>query len=494
MHISYRDTTNQDLKYATNSSGSWITSTIDSTYTTGWDTSIAIDSNNKVHISYKSETNGDLRYATNVSGSWVTSTIDANGWDGAFSSIGIDSNDKVHIAYYDQSSNKLEYATNVSGLWTIIAIDYVGDGWAGTCSLAIDSNDKVHISYYNLDSADLKYATNVSGLWSTYTIDSTGNVGATNSIAIDLNNKVHIVHQDSTNMIKYITNASGSWVTNIIDSGGLGWNRNLALDLYDNVHISYKDTITKDLKYATNAPLCTDSDNDGYYAEGGACGPVDCDDNNSSVFPSANDSQCDGIDNNCDGQIDEGYVPTPTTCGIGACQASGNLICQNGSIVDTCTPSTPGTEGPYGNPTCSDTIDNDCDGTTDSADSNCQAVDLIETSVSNPPATATIGSSFQVSDTVKNQGNITSGASTTRYYLSIDKRKDTTDKRLTGSRAVPALNPGATSRGRVNVTIPITTPAGTYYLLACADDTNTVAESNERNNCKASSTTVQVTP
>ena len=61
VHISYRDTSNQDLKYATNSSGSWIQSTIDSSGTTGWDTSIAIGLSNIVHISYKSESGGDLK-------------------------------------------------------------------------------------------------------------------------------------------------------------------------------------------------------------------------------------------------------------------------------------------------------------------------------------------------------------------------------------------------------------------------------------------------
>ena len=29
----------------------------------------------------------------------------------------------------------------------------------------------------------------------------------------------------------------------------------------------------------------------------------DCDDNNPTVFPGANDSVCDGIDNNCDGVV-----------------------------------------------------------------------------------------------------------------------------------------------------------------------------------------------
>lgn len=33
---------------------------------------------------------------------------------------------------------------------------------------------------------------------------------------------------------------------------------------------------------------------------------------------------------------------------------------------------------------------------------------------------------------------------------------------------------------------------GSYYLIACADNTTTVTESDETNNCLASTTTVQV--
>ncbi len=43
------------------------------------DTSIAIDSNDDVHISYRDATNGDLKYATDKSGSWVTTSIDTSG-------------------------------------------------------------------------------------------------------------------------------------------------------------------------------------------------------------------------------------------------------------------------------------------------------------------------------------------------------------------------------------------------------------------------------
>ncbi len=47
-----------------------------------------------------------------------------------------------------------------------------------------------------------------------------------------------------------------------------------------------------------------DEDGDGY----GTCGaPADCKDNDPNVFP-GNIEQCDGIDNNCDGEVDEGCV------------------------------------------------------------------------------------------------------------------------------------------------------------------------------------------
>jgi len=42
--ISYYDVTNRDLKYASKSSGSWVTTTIDSTGEVGFYTSIVIDS------------------------------------------------------------------------------------------------------------------------------------------------------------------------------------------------------------------------------------------------------------------------------------------------------------------------------------------------------------------------------------------------------------------------------------------------------------------
>jgi hypothetical protein len=123
-----------------------------------------------------------------------------------------------------------------------------------------------------------------------------------------------------------------------------------------------------------------------------------------------------------------------------------------------------------------------------------RAPDLIESAVSNPPANASPGGSFSVTDTARNQGNANAGASTTRYYFSLNTTKGGGDIRLTGIRAVPGLAPAGDSTGTVTVTIPNTTPGGQYFLLACADDRKKVVESDEANQCKASATTVTVTP
>jgi len=75
--------------------------------------------------------------------------------------------------------------------------------------------------------------------------------------------------------------------------------------------------------------------------------------------PGSGDATCDGFDNDCNGSVDDGYVPTPTSCGVGACGATGATSCVGGAVQDSCAPGTPADDE-----TC-DGEDNDCDGETD---------------------------------------------------------------------------------------------------------------------------------
>ena len=101
------------------------------------------------------------------------------------------------------------------------------------------------------------------------------------------------------------------------------------------------------------------------------------------------------------------------------------------------------------------------------------------------PATAAPGTAISVSDITKNQGVGNAAPSTTRFYLSTNTLFDASDV-VVGARAVPLLGDGASSSVTTSLTLPTTTATGTYYILAVADAANTVAESIETNNTRAS--------
>lgn len=120
--------------------------------------------------------------------------------------------------------------------------------------------------------------------------------------------------------------------------------------------------------------------------------------------------------------------------------------------------------------------------------------DFAEIAVTDPPAFAQSGNSFTVTEVVQNQGFVMAGASTSRYYLSHDTVYDPSDTLLIGSRAVPPLEPGDISIGPATVMIPPGAAAGTYFLLACANDDHLLADGNSSNNCTASNMHVTVGP
>ena len=106
--------------------------------------------------------------------------------------------------------------------------------------------------------------------------------------------------------------------------------------------------------------------------------------------------------------------------------------------------------------------------------------------VSEPPGSAVRGARFAVTDTVVNAGNASAGSSRTRYYLSVAGTRAAGDILLGSTRLVQTLATGAQSQGTVTVVVPSNTPFGTYRLLACADDTFVIAETDEADNCAAS--------
>jgi hypothetical protein len=116
VHACYNDgeAPDLDLKYATNVSGSWFAIPVDSVGEYGGHGSIAVDSSDDVHLSYaafdSSAQSVDLKHATNASGSWVASTVDSSGDAVGWStSIALDSLNRVHVSYFAFMDYQIKY-------------------------------------------------------------------------------------------------------------------------------------------------------------------------------------------------------------------------------------------------------------------------------------------------------------------------------------------------------------------------------------------------
>ena len=86
-----------------------------------------------------------------------------------------------------------------------------------------------------------------------------------------------------------------------------------------------------------------------------------------------------------------------------------------------------------------------------------------------------------IKESTINIGTTAAPKSKTRYYLSIDQKVDPDDYVL-HNRDVPPLAPNQMDEYSIDIPFP-DLQSGNYWLIACADADNEIAELNEDNNC-----------
>jgi fibronectin type 3 domain-containing protein len=168
---------------------------------------------------------------------------------------------------------------------------------------------------------------------------------------------VYVAHDDQINK-------KPSWLTSFTDTGNDLVTTDTALSIFANNFLAGTITLGGNegkgnrsmytviiVKYDDSGG-CTDNDGDGWCIEDG-----DCDDNNPNTYLGATEF-CDGIDNNCDGVIDEG-------CSGGCTDNDGDGWCiEDGDCDDNDRHVNPGhndSGGRWGK----DGVDNDCNGIID---------------------------------------------------------------------------------------------------------------------------------
>jgi subtilase family serine protease len=108
------------------------------------------------------------------------------------------------------------------------------------------------------------------------------------------------------------------------------------------------------------------------------------------------------------------------------------------------------------------------------------------------PSRASAGATIAITDTTRNIG-APAPATRTAVFLSADRERGDGDI-LLGVRAVPALGHDEDSQGTLEVTLPPTLAAGTWFLIARADRGNRVDEFSESNNASARAITIGPAP
>jgi subtilisin family serine protease/subtilase family serine protease len=109
------------------------------------------------------------------------------------------------------------------------------------------------------------------------------------------------------------------------------------------------------------------------------------------------------------------------------------------------------------------------------------------------PSSAVAGTDITANDTTKNQGGDISPPSLTRYYLSSNTTLDATDLPI-GTRPVASLPEGQSDAGSTLLSIPSSTTAGTYFIIAKGDGENAIGESLESNNTRLKSISISAAP
>ncbi len=224
--------------------------------------------------------------------------------------------------------------------------------------------------------------------------------------------------------------APGYTVATLVDNGVDGFGR-VGGEGYTSLPVGEDHIVTGSFKKDRGTDCESNADcESGFCSDGVCCDSVcagQCQQCNSAgslgtcalvTTPAGNgtaDAICDGVDDDCDGAADDGYVRVTTTCGVGVCAGTtGQSTCIAGvedRFVGTCNPLT---NPAYSSTESCDARDNNCNGLTDDNGAGGSICPMLDTRINTKPQplTALTTATFTFVDPIT--------ASNVRFECSLD--------------------------------------------------------------------------
>ncbi|MFP6872503.1 MAG: BACON domain-containing carbohydrate-binding protein [Verrucomicrobiales bacterium] len=285
--ISYYDSTNRNLKFASFNGTKWSTETVDDSGSVGNHSSLGIASNGTPDISYQDLSSGNLKFAFFDGRDWHIHTVDAESNVGGYgTSLNYGPDGFPAISYYDRSRTGLkvqELGRSVDGSlsWYGTNIDFGQQRCNNTIppscsyvsrrgeysSLGFRPDGTLTASYVDTTYSQLRFAeprTEFAGglagffqsKWLSWNVDSGAEVAEFTSLDYDFEGNHGIAYALKNGGLKFAF-SDGSrdqgkpvWSFTTIDSGNVGAYASLSFNAQGNPGISYYDKSNASLKYA----------------------------------------------------------------------------------------------------------------------------------------------------------------------------------------------------------------------------------------------------
>lgn len=222
---------------------------------------IVVDTANRIHIAWYDFNFGEIFWSFSDGDTWSTPFNVSNKPGGDWCpEMVVDSKNKIHMVWHGSGSEWyvwIWYSTYDGTSWTlpfrITLIDTANKSLYP--DIAIDSNDRLHVVWMDCASNMIAYSIYDVSSWSDpiQLPDPSSGYSCDPRIAIDSNDYPHVVWQERKDgyHIYYTYYDGSSWSTPCLLSGEKdGFYQTITIDLQGGIHVLWKDSYSNELYYS----------------------------------------------------------------------------------------------------------------------------------------------------------------------------------------------------------------------------------------------------